>query len=269
VLKSAIWFITWKCNYKCPYCWEVQRASRGEIVPEPFIEYDAALSAWNTLRPEILDISGGEPFLFPRFFEMVNALDPSIKVAITTNLSKDITQFTQCVSPKRCFSMTLSYHPTQADNFDIFMGRCLMLKNLGYNITVNFVTWPEQLWLIPILKDRFENYGIRFHVDPYAQTEFYPYRFSDKERELVAQFCGEDRRPETRERYIACSGGNTHVVAFPDGEVYRCIVDKIKGLPSIGNLKTGFKLLQEWGTCRDWHICAGCDKDKVKVRDME
>jgi arylsulfatase A-like enzyme len=33
-LNSAIWFLTWRCNNRCPYCWEVQRQARGEFKPE-------------------------------------------------------------------------------------------------------------------------------------------------------------------------------------------------------------------------------------------
>jgi MoaA/NifB/PqqE/SkfB family radical SAM enzyme len=267
-MRSAIWFLTWKCNYKCPYCWEVQRASRGEIEHEPFIDFDQAVAAWNAIRPAILDISGGEPFLFPRFAEMINALDSEIKVAITTNLSLDITQFTQSVSPARCKSMTLSYHPIQCRNFDAFVGAALMLKNLGYCITVNFVTWPAQMWLIPILRHRFEALDIRFHVDPYAQTPHYPYRCSAKEAALVAEHCGADRRPAEGVRPVTCSAGIDHVVAFPDGQVYRCINDKLRGLAPLGSLQEGVKLLSEWAPCDNYNVCAGCDKDKVKVRDI-
>ena len=36
MLKSAIWWTTMACNFKCKYCWEVQARQRGEFKPVPF-----------------------------------------------------------------------------------------------------------------------------------------------------------------------------------------------------------------------------------------
>jgi len=36
MLKSAIWWTTMACNFKCKYCWEVQAQERGEFTPVPF-----------------------------------------------------------------------------------------------------------------------------------------------------------------------------------------------------------------------------------------
>ncbi|MHB8864944.1 MAG: hypothetical protein ACYC6N_21260 [Pirellulaceae bacterium] len=36
MLKSAIWWTTMACNFKCKYCWEVQAQERGVFKPVPF-----------------------------------------------------------------------------------------------------------------------------------------------------------------------------------------------------------------------------------------
>lgn len=273
VLSSVIWFLTWKCNFKCPYCWEVQRQRRGEFIPEDFKAWEDWSQAWNRLRPKTLDITGGEPWLQPGFIEMLEAFDPGIQVAITTNASGDLTEFVQKISPQKVFSMTLSFHPTQRMQPDLFLGKALMLKNRGFNITVNFVTWPEQMWLIPQYKDMFEKYGIRFHVDPYAPTPFYPYEFSEHEKAFLKQYIGEDRSHwfgDVEQYPVLCSGGYDHLNVHPDGDAYRCINDKIFNKNKVGNvLDASFSLNDSWTRCEDYHRCPGCDKDKVKVKRID
>ncbi len=271
-LKSAVWFLTWRCNNKCPYCWEVQRQKRGELIPEDFIDTTKWVNAWNRLCPSILDISGGEPWLQPGFIDMLMGFDDSIKIAITTNATKDLTEFVQKISPDKVVSMTLSYHPSQRMSYEYFLGKCLLLKNRGFNITVNFVTWPEQMWLIPELKERFEKYGIRFHVDPYAATPYSPYEFTEKEKEFLKNYVGEDRKNffgEVDKSPVLCSGGYEHLNVLPNGDAYRCINDKIFSKPKIGNiLDPDFELNKEWTYCSDYFRCSGCDKDKVRVKHL-
>ncbi len=268
-LKSAVWFITMHCDFRCPYCWEVQRQRHGELKPEPFLEYTRWVEGWNRLNPAILDITGGEPFMQPHFVDMLEAFNPQIKVAITTNISYDMTDFVQRISPDKVFSMTISLHPTQKLSFSHFMGKCLMLKNRGFNLTVNYVTYPEQMWLIPQYKEAIEDAGMRFHVDPYAATPYYPYTFSEKEKEFLRPYIGDDRARffEKVEEYpVLCSGGFEHLNVQPNGDAYRCIHDRTYELPKVGNiLDPDFHLLSEWQRCDFFYRCPNCDRDKIRV----
>ncbi len=174
MLKSAIWWTTMACNFKCKYCWEVQAQERGEFKPMPFRPAQDWLDAWNRLRPQLLDITGGEPFLMPELLDVVTGLDPAIRVAITSNLSHPLIEFARHVSPERVINVTASFHPmengtrTHPMNPEIFVGRCLFLQNHGFNVTVNVVAWPEQMYLIPAWAEMFRSHDLRFHVDPYS-----------------------------------------------------------------------------------------------------
>lgn len=270
MLRSAVWFLTWRCNFNCPYCWERQRQTRGECQAEPFHDYKKLVSGWNKMKPKVLDITGGEPFMQPDFISMLKEMDDSINIAITTNLSFDITRFVQEITPKKVFSMTLSLHPTGNMSIDVFIGKAMLLQKRGFKITVNFVAYPEQMWLIAMYRKMFTDAGINFHVDPYAQTEYYPFEFSDKEKKYVAFFTGEDRKNafDTMVRPVMCSGGYDHIAVFPDGSIYRCVNDKIKGVDPLGSLFDNEITLNYGGTpCEDYNKCAGCDRDKVSVKD--
>jgi MoaA/NifB/PqqE/SkfB family radical SAM enzyme len=269
-LKSAIWFLTWRCNLRCDYCWEVQRIARGEIEPEPFRPHEDWVTAWNRLLPGMLDITGGEPFLQPNFLEMLEAFDDRICIAITTNLSKEMTSFVQRISPEKVVSMTLSLHPGQKLKFEQFLGRALMLKHRGFNLTVNYVAYPEQLWLIPSYKELVEREGLRFHVDPYAATPHFPYEFSEEEKSFLREHVGGDRAShwfgEVDKTPVLCSGGFEHVNVMPGGEAFRCIGDKVWNRPSFGNIfDEDFALNADWTRCGDYWRCPACDKDKIQV----
>ncbi len=99
-LKSAIWWTTMACNFKCKYCWEVQAQELGEFQPVPFRPGKDWLEAWNRLRPQLLDITGGEPFLMPDLLDVLTGLDPAIRLAITTCLLRGSTY-----SRRRCSAL--------------------------------------------------------------------------------------------------------------------------------------------------------------------
>ena len=272
-LKSAVWFLTWKCNNRCPYCWEAQRQARGEFTPGDFLPSDTWTGAWNRLVPDVLDITGGEPWLQPGFIEMLDGLDDRIQIAITTNATKDLTEFVQRIRPEKICSMTLSLHPTQRMSRETFIGKCQLLKGRGFPITVNFVAWPEQMWLIPMYKEIFEKLGIRFHVDPYAATPYGLFEFSEHEKDFLRQYVTGDRSywfGEVEKYAVLCSGGYDHLNVQPNGDAFRCIRDKILNRDKVGNiLDSDFSLYPVWTRCEDYYRCVGCDKDKVKVLGLE
>ena len=267
MLKSAVLFLTWNCNMNCPYCWERQAQKNGKFTPEPFIDTDKWIESINKLDIQTLDISGGEPFSQPRFYDLIKGINVP-RVAITTNISYDLTSFVRDVSPDRIISMTVSYHPTQKMSFESFLGKCLFLRENGFNITINYVTYPEQMYLIPTLKAQLLGMGFKFHVDPYVPTEFFPYTFSQEELDFLAPYVAGDRVKPTGDpsKPKMCSGGRDHLNIHPTGDAFRCIHDKVLGLDKVGNIfDKDFKLNKRNTQCDDWANCSGCDRDKVTM----
>ena len=279
-LHSAVWFTTMACNFKCHYCWELQAQEHGLYKSSPLDENgDKWLEAWGRLGPNILDITGGEPLMHKWFIDFFEKLPQPTKFGLTTNLSYSMTEFVQRVDPKRFVGMTCSFHPTQNGtakqpmNVDIYLGRALMLKNRGFPITVNMVTWPEQLWLIPKYKKIFEDEGLRFHADAYSSISYYPFEFSEKETAFARKYLGADRLPDElatkhgTDYRVMCSGGQTHLSVQPNGDAHRCILEHQLSINKVGNiLDPDFKLLDEELPCDEQYRCPGCDRDKVKVK---
>jgi MoaA/NifB/PqqE/SkfB family radical SAM enzyme len=278
-LHSAVWFTTMACNYHCHYCWEVQAQDHGEFKPGPWDKTaDRWVAAWNRLRPNVLDVTGGEPFLLPWLVDFYQRLDPAIRCGMTTNISHDLTQFVQKIPPERFINITCSWHPsdngtkTHPNNLYLFTGRLLMLKERGYPVQVNYVAWPEQQWLIADFKKWFEDHGVRFHVDPYSGIAYYPFTATDAEEENVRKYTGPDRvQHEWTQKYgknyrVDCSGGIHHINVQPDGSAWRCILDRQLMINPLGNiLDEDFALLEQPRTCDEHWRCPGCDRDKVRV----
>ena len=279
-LKTAIWWTTMACNFKCKYCWEVQAQERGEFKPEPFKPWQDWLEVWNRLKPEKLDITGGEPFL-PGIglLEILKGLDRDILVSFTSNLSHPVIEFVRVSSPAQVHSITASWHPTENGtkanpmNPEIFLGRVLFLQEMGFQVTVNIVAWPEQLWLIPAWVGMFDHHGIPWNIDPYQSIAYYAWEYTEKEKELLSRYMrpnrlyGLDCKPDGK--VVACSGGIDHISVQPDGSAWRCILERQQMLNPLGNVfDPGFQLIDEPLPCSQAWTCPACDRDKVTVVEL-
>jgi MoaA/NifB/PqqE/SkfB family radical SAM enzyme len=266
------------CNFKCKYCWEVQGQEHGDFKPEPFKPWRTWADAWVRLRPDILDITGGEPFLVPGLLDIIEAVTAAgTRVAITTNLSHPILEFVKRITPEQVFSITASYHPTENGdrknpmNADVFFGRLLLLREFGFNeVTVNIVTWPEQLWLIPKYIEMCETHRFRWHVDPYTSIMYYPWTYTEAEKAALSQWITPQRVPwEAPGGPVTCSGGIDHLSVQPDGSAWRCILERQQFVNPLGNiLDPDFTLLADGLRCDQSHNCPGCDRDKVTIHPL-
>lgn len=230
------------------------------------------------MRPEVLDITGGEPFLQPGLLDIIESLASNgTRLAMTSNFSHSIMEFVKRVTPDQMFSITASYHPSENGdrknpmNVDVFLGRMLLLREFGFNVTINIVAWPEQIWLIPKWVELFHGvHKFRVHVDPYSSIEYYPWEYTEAEKGLLRQYVSEGRnidRPELGP--VTCSGGISHLSVQPDGSAWRCILERQQMKHPLGNiLDEDFKLLSEPLVCEQQRNCPGCDRDKVEVHQI-
>ena len=276
-MRTAIWWTTMACNFKCKYCWEVQAQERGEFKPEPFLKWERWVEAWNRINPQWLDITGGEPFL-PGIglLEVLPRLSNSIKVSITSNLSHSLLEFVKVATPQQVHSITASFHPSengtkqQPMNPEIFIGRVKFLQEFGYRVTANIVAWPEQLWLIPHWVGMFDAQGIRWHIDPYQSIAYYPWEYTEAERELLRPYMAENRawgldaKPDGK--IVECSGGVDHLSVQPNGDAWRCILERQQLINPLGNVfDEDFQPWSQAGRCWQAWQCPACDRDKVTV----
>jgi len=160
---------TYKCKYDCLYCDvhsynEIFGSHYTEELPnEEWIRFIDIIN--EKYKKIMLSISGGEPFERSDIICDIVKRYPDFYISIVSNLSNPILDFVKSVKNHGNIFINGSIHPTSKHfNFDIFLGRAILLKESGFNISVSLVGYPEQLWLFNRYKEIFDNYQIGFVV---------------------------------------------------------------------------------------------------------
>jgi molybdenum cofactor biosynthesis enzyme MoaA len=265
---SIVWFTTWACNFKCAYCWQVQGQKIGQYKPTKFIDADKWIHALNRLNPVSMAISGGEPFMQPGLIDIINGL-VATNIGLTSNLSYSLLDFVRKVSPNKVTSITASYHPIENKiTKELFLGKVMLLREFGFNVIVNFVAWPEQLWLIPPLHAEFASHGIPMHIDPYAPMTIDALPYTRTQEAMLSRYVTKDRADQFP-RDVVCSGGMNHFSIHPDGSAWRCVLEQQQGINSVGNIfEESFAKLSDPMECHQADNCPGCDRDHVQVHAL-
>jgi MoaA/NifB/PqqE/SkfB family radical SAM enzyme len=228
---SLVWDIHYKCNYRCPYCW-FEGGLKRIYLNNRDITIEEWTERWNYLYEKYgaihVEITGGEPFIYPDFVDLVKEISKRHTIRITTNLSVNIDNFLIQIEPERV-KVISSFHPSFAD-LGRFLRKSLLLKDKGYGGIVIYVAYPPQLSLAEHYGKIFEENGIIFSVTPFWGTYkglSYPNSYSEEERKILRQYLrDEDRLKYTLNtespRGKLCSAGQNFAILFEDGKVARC-----------------------------------------------
>ena len=257
------WDIHWVCNYRCPYCWF---AGKWDELKNQnlYLEPKNLLSFWKNIHDKYgtvkIAITGGEPFLYPGFIDVIKEICRFHKIEIVTNFSCDIEDFISQTDLEN-IEIRPSFHPLFAD-FDAFAKKMILLKKKKPNQEVSYLAWPPQTPKIKYYYDKFAQYGISMFVQSFFgeyKGVRYPDGYSDEEREVILPFIGarggkpfQTEPLKTKGRL--CSAGYRYGVIHPDGAIFRC--GGINSANSqIGNLSDkNFELLKERSPCTS-EIC--------------
>lgn len=254
------WYLNNECNYKCSYC-------KPQDINTVFVSVDKWIEIWDEIYDKYeschIHISGGEPFIYPHFIELITQLSRKHTLEFSTNLSCNIRPFIDNISPERA-RLGASFHPEYAD-FHSFFKKVLLLKEKGYEVWVNYVAYPPHLKDMVKYKRLVDEIGVHFSILPF-NGEFagrqYPQNYTGDEKKIMT--FGEigdvnretiDWRTDQNKSSIKgklCKMGQMYARIYPDGGVSRCCGN---GALRLGNLvdKT-FKLLEEPLPCE----CDNC-----------
>ena len=127
------WDITQRCNYSCSYC-----ASYDNTQPFSFKTIDEYISALEYLSDYFgnmrikVDILGGEPTLFKKWYELMNWMNTSnFLPKLTTNLSVPVNTYVDKLDNNLPPFIVASYHPEFAD-LEEFCYNAETLKDKGF-----------------------------------------------------------------------------------------------------------------------------------------
>ena len=153
------WDLTYKCNYRCPYC------RLSEPVPDRTVS--EWLAAWSRINRRYgqchIFISGGEPSVFPGFYDLVRGLAKIHFVDICTNLSWDVDRLVPELSPER-MRISATFHPTQV-KFETFLEKAVRVKDylperFSPKKSVYFVMYSQQTDRLEEYRSGFDQYGL-------------------------------------------------------------------------------------------------------------
>ena len=121
-MLSIQWFVSWKCNYTCHYCWQevtkelYRRGKWKQRDPKDWAKI------FNKFHPLSLYFTGGEPTLYRELPELISLLKEDILLSITTNFSEtlDLDNWFKKVPKNRFDLFFVSFHPTQIENLQEF-----------------------------------------------------------------------------------------------------------------------------------------------------
>ncbi|MDD5021643.1 MAG: hypothetical protein PHR82_05845 [Endomicrobiaceae bacterium] len=142
------WLPLWKCNFKCPYCLGWTNTNALEFQP-----LNNIIKAWDNLFQKIqdtdteieLNISGGEPTIYPNIFEILKYFTKKVlKIHVCTNFSLNARDFLNLKLPTEKIFFHATFHPA-CMSLDNFINNLTLLKEYVKNIPVTFVADENNL----------------------------------------------------------------------------------------------------------------------------
>ena len=193
------------CNFKCPYC------IAESPLRLPFYKSKTSLLKWdaqfkdtvnflNTLDMKAIEVSGGEPFLWKRWGELIEQSDHYWEFLTNASLVPDWLRSKEAKDRVKLF--LAAFHRTGIQ-LDKFIANVCKLQDLGYPVFVKVVytKGSEQLKeidkiikagipasLVPLVGAEYSKEEID-RIIPYCQSALYAYRF-------FVPYNGVDRKPK-------------------------------------------------------------------------
>jgi MoaA/NifB/PqqE/SkfB family radical SAM enzyme len=256
------WNMNTSCNYRCSYCTQRFLDDRGrwaEDVPRFLAAFAQLPGAWE------IKLSGGEPFVHPRFLELVEGLAAlSFRISVVTNFSASREKLLAFLAAAgaRLGVVSCSFHPEYVSDGPAradFIARCRLVQDrlpAGASLNVTCVATHAQLPHLPALRDEFSAAGITFKVQPEKQNRDVIV-YSDGERAQLLALGGHNATGEIAPDYFGrpCWAGARYLIVDDLGNAYRCYPARRYRKESLGNLLDGSFALRDGPRPCPYHYC--------------
>ncbi len=230
---SFSWDIHWECNYRCPYCWWHGRwedLSKHNYYPG----IERLMNVWERIYRQYgcvhMDISGGEPMIYPEFIEFLSRVTRYHTVGINTNLSCDAKKMVKKIRYNReALKINATFHPLFAD-FDEFINKISFLEENNFPVGVSYLAWPAQIEQLPRYRESFQKRGFRLSIltfwGKYNGKE-YPNSYTEQEKAIISPNLGNRSGAEFQIKPVItegklCKAGSVYATVHPDGKALRC-----------------------------------------------
>lgn len=259
-------FLTLTCNLRCPYCInQHDKTSNGRRDRDKSMSADEWITAANrlVLRDDLpLTLQGGEPTLFPGFYQFVKEVKPEIKMDLMTNMMFDVNRFINEVPVWRFTreapyaAIRVSYHPGQNDIDDIIK-KTFVMQEAGFRVGVYAIETPNKELRLHVeqIKEKCLGMGIDFRTKEYLGVY---------DGILYGTFKYDNCVCGTRMKRCECR--TSELIVDPAGLIYRCHADLYSGRNPIAHiLDPDFDAdaLDKFRPCKFYGACNPCD---VKIK---
>lgn len=183
------WDIMYECNYNCTYCFlnfEETKEQFKTVVLTPQEWFEIWKDIYDKYGEAHVQLTGGEPFFYPDFINLIAGLSKIHTFSISTNLFWDIDEFIAKTEPKK-IRVDAAFHP-EFSNADKFLNKLIKLRKQGYITSVTMVAYPPLLEKIKDIGKVFKLGGFDLILYPYRgpyQNRCLPKEYSDQELLLL------------------------------------------------------------------------------------
>jgi len=251
-------FLTYKCNFNCPYCinnYNTPTAAKNMLSGAEFIEGLNRIESRDDLP---VSIQGGEPSLHPDFYEIINNIKPSLRIDILTNLQFDVLEFINKIKPERLARsapyspIRVSFHPLKSNSAEL-ISKTLILQNNGFKVGIYGLDLPE----FNSQNTEMRNKCMANNID-FRYKEFLGYHNG----KLYGTYKYPDAIAGKLNISVKCAP--SELLINPAGDIFKCHYHLYSNSCSVGNILSD----QYTGDfneidCFDYGLCNPCD---VKIK---
>ena len=247
-------FLTYNCNMGCSYCLNKagELSPSTELTPSQWIE---GLSRLQTRTDLPITFQGGEPTLYPGFYELINDLyNKGYYMDLLTNGKFSAPMFRRninpCVFKRKVKYASIRYSFHQRTDLMELLDHVWSMKAEGYEVGIWAVEHPDRKTLrrIKIMRCLCNR--------PWTGIDF-------RTKEYLGMYKG---KMHGTYRYAGAVDGKvkevmckpSELLIGPDGYVYRCHADLYAHRDSIGHIlgEIGFP---DYLRCKHYGKCNPCD----------
>lgn len=291
-MPYIVFIPTYQCNYRCSYC-TVTKSNYARLYPKTVErEWNEWVNAFSKFPPSVINISGGEPFLYDDLIKLMENIQKKHVInSMFSNFSLiSDEKIGEMDRLQRTLNIVASFHPPMSKK-EVFAKKILKLNEMGFNVRVNYVTFPEDLSEQDVAyKSYFENnigviFTIGICIDPLRDISEEGIKninkYADSNYKELQSY-GYDREDYQKK---VCKAGSSYCVVTPNGDVYTCMAGFyystspvyerfVSGINTkqfyLGNLfdECSFKPLSERMIC-SLPCSEACDLEAASVERLE
>jgi organic radical activating enzyme len=232
---SFEWKVTSKCNYKCPYCCQgirIINKAGGRHCSDQVA--DAVLKLAEDLPGTwLIKLIGGEPLIYPRFFEVCEKLISSRhEICTTTNFSLPYNQFQKLIDMcgEKLISLSASLHMSQLKSVDEFIDKAVAFnskKSASTSFTVTSVLVEEDFENLRAIEQRLAERGVTFEYQVLKKGGKY-FKYKAEIEEQVKEKLSLNIETIRDKNFFGtfCHTGELFFRIGINGNVFRCYNDQ-------------------------------------------